>query len=52
MQVNYARNPGHAKLRLLSRRPDFPAARWGDVISNALIDLNDVFDLMSRSKIR
>jgi hypothetical protein len=46
MQENYARDPGYAKSLLLrdSLRPEFPTALWGDVIANAFIDLNTVFD--------
>lgn len=45
MQENYAR-PGYAKSLLLRDplRPEFPTALWGDVIANAFIDLNTVFD--------
>ena len=46
LQENYARDPALAKSLLLRnpQRPDFPTSVWGDVLSNAYVDLNRIFD--------
>jgi hypothetical protein len=42
----FASDPGYAKAKIIkcSSRPEFPAALWGDIISNSFVDLDRIFD--------
>jgi hypothetical protein len=46
LQANYACDPAYVRNEILIHpgRPDFPTALWGDVVANAYVDLDKVFD--------